>query len=379
MRSDLGKLSEDWKSIDTIVPYGAGIVGRICQTLFERVDLHIPFVIDQDVNKQSKTWMCAPIISFDQARESLDGQKIVVMTGHDAYGRISQFLEKQGLVEFVDFCNVGQFMSEWLWDAKQMNCVFHVDMTITTKCTLNCRHCNLFIPYHKEHVNFGFDELKSSVDQFFERIDFVTYFGLIGGETFLNPDLVQYIRYLGENYRGRIGRITVVTNGTVTPANELLEAIKQYDMYLSISDYTDIVPYRDKMDVLITRVEQYGIDYARNDHIVWTDFGFPECPYHRTPEELEYHLASCRPNWNALHDGKFYYCNVSWCAQQSGRFTLQAEDYIDLATIDLTDKKACRKIVELSRGTSSFCKICGGCGKDNTNYVKTGEQIRRVT
>lgn len=77
-------------------------------------------------------------------------------------------------------------MSEWLWSAKQMNCVFHVDMTITTKCTLNCRHCNLFIPYHKEHIHFSFEEMKKTIDLFFERIDFVTYFGLIGGD-FLKP------------------------------------------------------------------------------------------------------------------------------------------------------------------------------------------------
>ena len=152
------------------------------------------------------------------------------MTGVQTCALPDLFLNAQGLEEFQDFCNVGHFMSEWLWTAKQMNCVFHVDMTITTKCTLNCRHCNLFIPYHKEHVNFSFEEMKRNIDLFFERIDFVTYFGLIGGETFLNPDLERCIVYLGENYRSQIGRITVVTNGTVTPAESLLKVIKKYGM-----------------------------------------------------------------------------------------------------------------------------------------------------
>lgn len=299
------------------------------------------------------------------------------MAGHTAYGDISDFLNAQGLEEFQDFCNVGHFMSEWLWTAKQMNCVFHVDMTITTKCTLNCRHCNLFIPYHKEHVNFSFEEMKRNIDLFFERIDFVTYFGLIGGETFLNPDLERCIVYLGENYRSQIGRITVVTNGTVTPAESLLKVIKKYGMYLSISDYTKTVPYEKKMEQLIGKAQEYDIDYYRNPSIVWTDFGFPDSPVKRTNEQLEEHLKSCRPNWNALHNGRFYYCNVSWCAEQSGRFTLQEEDSISLENIDPKDKRACREIVKLSRGTSSFCKICGGCGADNTNYVPTGVQIEK--
>lgn len=375
MRSDLGKLAEDWNGIKSVVLYGAGIVGGICQTLFERIDLEIPFVIDQDKDKQGKLWKGVPIVSYDEAKPKLHGRKIVVMAGHAAYGDIAGFLSGQGLAEFEDFCNVGHFMSEWMWTAKQMNCVFHVDMTITTKCTLNCRHCNLFIPYHKEHVNFSFDEMKRNIDLFFGRIDFVTYFGLIGGETFLNPALEDCIVYLGENYRKQIGRITVVTNGTITPAESLLKAIKKYEMYLSISDYTKTVPYGKKMGQLIEKAEEYGIDYHRNPSIVWTDFGFPEHPVKRTPEQVEEHLRSCRPNWNALHGDRFYYCNVSWCAEQSGHFKLQQEDYIELEKIDPEDKKACRKIVELSRGTSSFCRICGGCGADNTNYVPTGAQM----
>ena len=377
MRSDLGKLTADWIGIESVVPYGAGIVGGICQTLFERVDLEIPFVIDQNPKKWGTLWKGIPIIPFKEARQKLNGRKIVVMAGHTAHADIARFLSEQGMVEFEDFCNVGHFMSEWLWTAKQMNCVFHVDMTITTKCTLNCRHCNLFIPYHKEQINFSFEEMKNNIDLFFERIDFVTYFGLIGGETFLNPDLEKCIRYLGENYRKQIGKITVVTNGTVTPPESLLEAIKKYDMYLSISDYTKEVPYDKKIDALVERAKEYGIDYYRNASIIWTDFGFPVNPVKRTPEELEYHLKSCRPNWNALHGGRFYYCNVSWCAEQSGHYRLQEEDYLELKNISPEDKVACRKIVELSRGTSSFCKICGGCGADNTNYVPTGVQIKK--
>ena len=63
MRSDLGKLTKDWDQIQQIVLYGAGIVGGICKTLFERVELEIPFVIDQDQKKQGTYWMGIPIIS----------------------------------------------------------------------------------------------------------------------------------------------------------------------------------------------------------------------------------------------------------------------------------------------------------------------------
>lgn len=378
LKSDIGRLSDDWKKIDSIALYGAGIVGKICKSLFDKIDIDIAFVIDQDETKQKEKWNdTAPIISFDDALKRLDGRKIVVMAGHAAYGDIAQFLSKRGMKEFTDFCNVGQFMSEWLWDNQRMNCIFHVDMTITTKCTLNCEKCNLFIPYHREHLSFGFDEMKNNIDLFFKRIDFVTYFGLIGGETFLNPDLVKCIEYLGDNYSSQIGRITVVTNGTILPDDSLLLTMKKYNIYLSISDYTNVVHYESKINSLIEKVQYYGIDYSRNSSIVWTDFGFPTAPVQRNPEQLRKHLESCRPNWNALHGGKFYYCNVSWCAEQSGHFNLLQEDFVELTDINPEVKEECRNIVKLSRGTSSFCKICGGCGSDNTNYVTTGIQMVR--
>lgn len=377
LESDIGKLSADWTGIDSVVPYGAGIVGGICKSLFRLVDLGIPFVIDRDPAKIGKTWKGAPIISFRDAASRLAGKKLVVMAGHTAYGQIAAFLSGQGLVEFRDFCNVGQFMSEWLWNARGMNAVFHVDMTITTKCTLNCRHCNLFMPYQKEPMHFALADLKRNIDLFFQRIDFVTYFGLIGGETFLYPDLEELIDYLGKKYRKQIGRITVVTNGTVTPPDSLLEAIRKYEMYLSISDYTGAVHYEAKMEKLVERAGAFGIDYSRNRSIVWTDFGFPVTVLKRNPDELSRHLAACRPNWNALREGRFYYCNVSCCAELTGKYALKPDDYIDLERISPTDKQACRQIVRLSRGTSSFCHICGGCGADNLNYVPTGEQIRR--
>ena len=40
------------------------------------------------------------------------------------------------------------------------------------------------------------------------------------------------------------------------PDESLLKVIKKYDMYLSISDYTNIVPYGKKMDELEEKVKE---------------------------------------------------------------------------------------------------------------------------
>ena len=55
MNKNLERLSEEWKEIDSIILYGAGIVSKICQNLFKKVDIKISFVIDRDETKQGKT------------------------------------------------------------------------------------------------------------------------------------------------------------------------------------------------------------------------------------------------------------------------------------------------------------------------------------
>ncbi len=375
MRSDLGKLTDDWKGIDTIILYGAGTVARICEELFKKVNIHIACVIDNDITKQGKMWNNAPIVSFRDAREYLNKYKIVVMTAHAAFNEISQNLEQEGLIEFKDYCRLGQFICEWFWNEKRMNCIFHVDMTVTTYCTLNCKNCNMFIPYYNRHEHYSFEQLKENIDLLFARVDYVVYFGLIGGEPLTNPDLEKVIRYLEENYRDKFGKISFASNGTVIPNKDLLDTMKKYNVHIVVSDYSSAIPYKNKINNLKNIFDEFGIAYDMKPEIEWCDFGFPDKPFKRNESELKKHLDACRPEWNGLNDGKFYYCNVSWSAEKSGRFKLGKEDYIVLKDIDPSDKVACHALSELSRGTSTFCRICGGCGKDNTNYVPTGVQL----
>lgn len=376
MQGDLCKLTSDWNTIENIVLYGAGTVSKICERLFDKVNIIITCVIDQDKKKQGKEWNGIPIVSFEdaQAQGKIKGKKIVVMAAHAAYNDISSFLNTQGFVEFRDYCRIGEFICEWFWYARGMNCVYHVDMTVTTKCTFNCMNCNMFIPYYNDHTNIPFEDLKHNIDLLFNRIDYVAYFGLIGGEPILHPQLNDIIVYLVENYQDKFGKVSYATNGSVLPSKELLTTMQKYDIHIVISDYSKAISYRNQINKVEEMLKSYNINYDIKPSLIWCDFGFPEHPFKRSEQQLKEHLKYCRPEWNGLNDGKFYYCNISWSAEKSGLYTLKPADYIVLENIDPSDRKACHGIVKLSRGTSSFCQICGGCGRDNENYVAVGVQ-----
>lgn len=376
MKSNLQKLSEDWKDIKSIVLYGAGINAAVIKSVFVKINIEIPYVIDKDKEKQGKQWNGIPVAAYEDVKDEIEGIKIVIMTAHTAYNQISSFLKQQGLIENIDYCSAGQFLCEWFWNVLGMNCIYHVDMTITTRCTFRCKNCNMFIPYYKKQKNYDFEDLKRNVDLFFARIDYVAYFGLIGGETLLSPILPELLEYISESYHDKFGRISFTTNGSVVPSSEVVEALRKYDVYLTISDYTKQIPYKEQFEKLLDELRKGRVSYEIKYALEWCDFGFPIRPFSYDEKQLEEHLRCCNPEWNGLNDGKFYYCNISWSAEKSGNFRLQKEDYIVLEDIDKNDKTACHAIVELSRGTSSFCKVCGGCGSDNKNYVCIGEQLK---
>ena len=203
---------------------------------------------------------------------------------------------------------------------------------------------------------------------------YITPFGLIGGEPMLNPILKDIIIYLEENYGDKFGKISFASNGSVLPSDELLSVMQKYNVHIVVSDYSSVIPYKESISKLEEKFRRFNINYDIKPDLVWCDFGFPEQPFKRDAQQLIEHLEYCRPEWNGLNDGKFYYCNVSWSAEKSGLFELKEGDYIDLKDIDPEDKNECHKLVELSRGTSSFCRVCGGCGRDNTNYIPVGMQ-----
>lgn len=372
----LNKLSDDWFSIDSLVLYGTGNHANIVSHAIKKIDnLKILYVLDSDKNKHGHLWNGVPIADYKSVKDKIIGQKILIMTAHTAYNQISQYLRSQGLKENIDFCSSGQFICEWFWKAKKMNCLYHVDMTVTTNCNFKCKHCNMFIPYYKRKKEITYSDLKTNVDLLFSRIDYIAYFALIGGETLLCPHILHILKYMKIKYRNKYGHITLTTNGSIIPDNKLLKYLSENKISFEVSDYTNTVSYKECFDTVIELFNKYNVSYNIRNSLEWVDFGFPLNPVKRTSEELENHLKCCHPEWNGINDGKFYYCNVSWSAEKSGNFKLQPSDYIVLEDINPNDKGQCHKIVELSRGTSSFCKICGGCGSDNKNIIPVGEQI----
>lgn len=371
-------LTEDWKNIKELVIYGFGKVAHDNMDFF-RQNFNILYIIDSNKDKCGVKYKEIDVKHVNDVLDDLTNHKIVVMTANRNATLVGSDLEKIGLQKGKNYCSMEQFLTEWFWNYRKKVCLMEVHSTITTRCTLRCKHCNMFMPYYKEQIDYVAEDILHDLELLFRHVDYVVSYKLLGGEPLINNELANMIMQISEKYGDKIGNIGIITNGTILPNEELINISKKYDVKFDFSDYTDAVDYKKKFDDAVKRVSDAGIRYEVNRSLRWCDFGFPEKNKNYDFDEVREHMLSCGPLFHGLNDGKYYYCHVAWSADKAKLLKNVQDDYIDLRTLGNGDE-AKETILEHSKGNMAkgfvkLCKICGGCGNDNTDFVKAAEQM----
>ena len=210
-------------------------------------------------------------------------------------------------------------------------------------------------------------------------MDYIVAYRILGGEPLINNELENMIKQIGDMYGDRIGNIGIITNGTLLPDEKLIETSKKYNVKFDFSDYTDVVDYKKRFDESVKIVSNAGLRYSVNRSLRWCDFGFPVNNRMYDFDKVREHMLSCGPIFHGLNDGRYYYCHVSWSADKAKLLKNVPDDYVDLRKLG-DDDSAKEVILEHSNGNMAkgfvkLCKICGGCGNDNTEFVKAAEQM----
>lgn len=118
-------------------------------------------------------------------------------------------------------------------------------------------------------------DIKKDLKVLFQNVDYVFSYRILGGEPLINRDLSEILQFIGENYKNKIGDVGIITNGTILPDNRLLEVSKKYDVKYYISDYTNQVNYKDRLNTVVSKLHDSGIYYEITQSFRWCDFGFP--------------------------------------------------------------------------------------------------------
>ena len=268
------QLYSDWEDAKDIVIYGYGKVARNMLSYFTN-NFNVKYIVDGDIKKDNLIYEDVPVYHIDRVRDELKNYKIVIATAQRNALSISKVLKEEGLVEYEDFCSVEKFISEWFWRFRNKICLMEVHTSITTKCTLKCKKCNMFMPYYKNPMDYSAEDIKKDLKVLFQNVDYVFSYRILGGEPLINRDLSEILQFIGENYKNKIGDVGIITNGTILPDNRLLEVSKKYDVKYYISDYTNQVNYKDRLNTVVSKLHDSGIYYEITQSFRWCDFGFP--------------------------------------------------------------------------------------------------------
>lgn len=117
---------------------------------------------------------------------------------------------------------------KWLFTFNQSDAI--IDFFITSKCNRNCSNCieclNMYKPEERKH--YDLQELKNRLDHILPYVEVIS---ILGGETFLYPDLIELIKYVKNS---GVFSIYIYTNGSIEPDN-LQEMLNLMDSRFTIS------------------------------------------------------------------------------------------------------------------------------------------------
>lgn len=353
--------------------WGAGVLGRELQIILEHFSCLKAF-IDNDINKQKNGCEGKSVISFDEYLKQGNGI-VVIAVSEKNMETIKEQLEQQNMVENKDFFVAEFFMnyilpvlSFYLYDNLFIPLT---QVSLTERCSLKCKYC----AHGCNHVGSDSEDLevggvKKLVDTFFNKVDFVGEFVLIGGEPFLYKDLKEVIEYIGQNYRKKIGIFSITTNGTILPKEDVLEVCKKHQTMLRISNYSNtITRLKEKYEILCERLETENVQYVLGDtETHWIDYGFGT--FQRAEDEnLVRVFRQCMTPCRELRDNKFYFCVMARSVSQNLHIPVGEEDYLDLNMIHEENKEEMLKyhLGYFKKGYLDMCRYCRGA--EATNYI----------
>ena len=353
-------LDAEWLDIKSLVMYGFGKQGRSYYKDLSK-KFNIAAIID---NNTELTQMGGhdgiPVIASEDYFKRDSGCRIVIAAAGDAYRQIRNQLSKAGKKEGRDFIDADTFITLYGWQKHKKVCLGRVSLQVTECCNFNCEKCQLLKPFFKDVRHEELQELKDTADVFFAYVDSVSCLSIVGGETFLYPQLSEVVEYIVRKYGSRIERIMLPTNGTVMPDDKLLKVLSD-NIGLAVVRISD---YSTNLKGIHGRLKQFMEELKYDE---WIDFGTPQegISIGETKEDIRRHMLDCNGRCQTLTvGGKYYYCSRQRAAERAFGYEPEDGDVLDFFSLS-REPSVKENIVLFHTGNMkkeycSFCNVCRG-------------------
>lgn len=241
--------------------YGAGKKGELAYKMLSRyaeADLLEGFMESDPKQEYKDGYKIASLPDVDKTAEIVItiANTLVVCEIYDklmnaGYRNVYYYLDR-----YIDGKNFleGSCISCMNWGD---SCLAQAEIHVCDFCNLNCRGCTHYSPIF-EHEYPDTEKRIQDIRDLSKKFSHIIYFYLLGGEPFLNPDIITYIKKTRELLPNSI--LTIVSNGLLIPKlpRDVFEALVECDYVVSISEYE---PTHRIIKQIEKTLHQYGVQY----------------------------------------------------------------------------------------------------------------------
>lgn len=361
--------------------FGAAYMGEVLYPILRKLGCFGGF-IDNDAQKQQNGYKGEKVLSLVEYLKLKEQGLIIICTNLKNQLEIARQLTQFGKKENEDFYTY-EYFDEYLLP---IVFAYHYDqcfvrlaqIVLTNKCTLKCEKCAHGCQVKQKTEELTLAEACETADIFFNKVDYVQEFVLIGGEPLLYRELADVIRHIGERYRANIGTMNVTVNGTVLPSVEVLEMCRKYQVKFVISDYTITLPQMaPKLSDFVNKLQEYQIEYDLLKYEEWVDYGFDNVMHEEDEQYMMRFFDTCKTPCREIRGSKYYYCVSGRASYRSYGYHIEKDDYLDFSKLGADYKKV---ILEYNLGYSKkgyleMCRRCNGSYKYNSYKLPPARQM----
>lgn len=380
-----------YKGERLIVLFGAKAAGILLKRVLDTMSIDVAGFCDNDAEIQGTRVEGIPVYSLTQICQAYPKAIIIKCSFFGPSLKcMQQQLSQNGYTDAIESLAIlyalkmgwkepyekGHLIEQCsqLLDAENPPFIRSIEFDITEVCNLKCRDCVNLIPYFKAPKHYDADEIIASMKRLAASVRGIGRLMLIGGETFLYPDLQKIIEAIAE--AENVLLIHIVTNGTIVPEKEILNLLAQYGVHVAISDYGELSK---KRDFLIKALKVHGIIYEiRSQGKEWYSLGTPQ-KKNRSAQKNKAIFSECRWAKNCLSviNGELRLCPHANYGTKLGLIPINKMDYVDI----LDQSKSSNEIGEMInylKNNTQYISACDYCNGSNTEVVDVAVQLNRM-
>lgn len=374
---------------DKVILYGAAMYGELALNALEEQGISVFAFCDRV--QAGKDFCGLPVMSPEELQEHKDSHVLICAT--KGFQGIRYYLEE---LEWPNYYEISDLLHHLNYDRLREYCRrlpteelvekyrFYVDdrktdrldlsflaLSITERCTLKCRKCSVLAPYYKKPCDDSLSLIIEPMERLLTCLDSIAEMQIGGGEPFMHRQLGEVLRWGLK--QDKIKEISIFTNSTIIPKEELLTELKNKKIKLLLDDYGKL---SGNLDNIVRMCEREHIRYIIQKFERWDDLGdYSRKDY--TEEQLENLFRYCSfGNVMSMMKGKLYRCTTAARIADIGIIEEEQRDYVSFLEegYDISEKRAEILSLIYEKKYHNGCRYCNGIST-NKMGIPVAEQL----